>query len=212
MCYTNSQVVTQQPSCYNNSQAVITTAKLSHNNSQAQTILCYCLLLHTATYWHRPHSLHVYILLLCLLLGRRSIHQYIHSFYEPFLHLYTSRLTPESQQYVSAVKSPPRMRDTLCAWTLPLRFILNHSYSLVSVSKHSPYRSSTRSAPDELFVRHLNTRRVSQSAKSMLRSLLTLTLSAVYSRYNAQVVSKVGSSKAMRRGKQSAISSVYRDR
>jgi hypothetical protein len=64
--------------CYTNSQVVITTVKLLHNNSQAQTILCYCLLLHTAAYWHRPHSLHIYTITLSL--TRQTIYPSIHSF------------------------------------------------------------------------------------------------------------------------------------
>jgi hypothetical protein len=58
--------------------AVTQTVKLLHNNSQAQTILCYCLLLHTAAYWHRPHSLHIYTITLSL--TRQTIYPLIHSF------------------------------------------------------------------------------------------------------------------------------------
>jgi hypothetical protein len=70
--------VTQTAKLLHNSQVVITTVKLLHNNSQAQTILCYCLLLHTAAYWHRPHSLHIYTITLSL--TRQTIYPSIHSF------------------------------------------------------------------------------------------------------------------------------------
>jgi hypothetical protein len=63
--------------------------------------VCYCILLPIGT----DHTLYIYILLLCLLLGRRSIHQSIHSFYEPFLHSYTSWLHLSLNKSFVRVKS-----------------------------------------------------------------------------------------------------------
>jgi hypothetical protein len=67
------------------------------------------------------------------------------------------------------------------------------------VSKHSPRRSLTLSAPEELFVRSPNTRCVLQSAHHMLSFLQASTFFTVHSRYNAWVMSKVGLSDAPRR-------------
>jgi hypothetical protein len=65
------------------------------------------------------------------------------------------------------------------------------------VLKHSPYRSLTPSASDELCVRSPNTRCVLGSAASMLPSLQASILIAAHSRYNAEVSLKVGSSDAL---------------
>jgi hypothetical protein len=78
--------------------------------------------------------------------------------------------------------------------------------------EHSPRRSFTLSAHDELLARRLNTRCVSQSAKSILPSLLTPALSTAHDCHNVYMMSKVGSSNALRQEEQSAISSVNRDR
>jgi hypothetical protein len=65
------------------------------------------------------------------------------------------------------------------------------------VLRHSLYHSPTLPAPNGLSMRRPSTPCVLQSAESILPSLQASTWSIAYSRFNAYVMSKVGSSDAL---------------
>lgn len=65
------------------------------------------------------------------------------------------------------------------------------------VLKHNPRYFPILSLPDRPFVKCLDARCVSQLVEYMLLSLQTPSFNAAHSRYNALVMSKVGSSDAL---------------
>jgi hypothetical protein len=105
-------------------RSVLSLEQLLNNGQSVQTLLCCfpivalcCLCLPCATYSYlqlpcatcycilAKNTLFIYIMTLSLLLSRQSIHQSIYSFYEPFLHSYTSRLTLSHNSSLSRASS-----------------------------------------------------------------------------------------------------------
>jgi hypothetical protein len=123
---------------------------------------------------------------------------------DPLLGVTSTEVLVSTPKVPPGIAGHPVCLDTLTEIHLRLLSIVG------IVLKHSPYRSLTLSAPDELCERPPNTRYVLRSAECMLLSLRASTLIAAHGRYNAGGSLKRGSSDALWREEQSAVAHVRR--